>query len=130
MGQPELIFVTGCNAAGKSSLIRSHLSEFPDHEIIMTDVYKARSREIFRNAVKAKRSIILETPFNDESLKELIDTAQLGGYASSLIVLFLENPRESFERVANRTVLEGGLFISPGNVEVNFVENFKNVAKY
>lgn len=51
MERPELIFVTGCNAAGKSSLIRSHWSEFPDYEIIMTDVYKNRSLEIFKVAV-------------------------------------------------------------------------------
>jgi hypothetical protein len=30
MERPELIFVTGCNAAGKSSLIRSHRGELPD----------------------------------------------------------------------------------------------------
>lgn len=39
MERPELIFVTGCNAAGKSSLIRSHRGELPDYQVIMTDVY-------------------------------------------------------------------------------------------
>lgn len=76
----ELIFVTGSNAAGKSSLIRSHLSEFPDHEVIMTDVYKGRSRQVFSDAVKARKSIILETPFNDEGFKDLIDQAKTAGY--------------------------------------------------
>ena len=50
MGSPELIFVTGSNAAGKSSLIRSHLSEFPEHEVIMTDVYKGRSKQVFSDS--------------------------------------------------------------------------------
>jgi len=73
MDSPELIFVTGSNAAGKSSLIRSHLSEFPDHEVIMTDVYKGRSRQVFSNAVEARKSIILETPFNDEGKLDVIN---------------------------------------------------------
>jgi hypothetical protein len=60
MERPELIFVTGCNAAGKSSLIRTHLSLFPDFEVIMTDVYKVRSHEVFKEAVFERKSIILE----------------------------------------------------------------------
>ena len=130
MDSPELIFVTGCNAAGKTSLIRTHLSEFPDYEVIMTDVYKGRSRDVFRDTVKANRSIILETPFNDERFKDLIEIAQAAGYQSSLVVLFLKSPAQSRERVANRAALENGLHISPGNVELNFIENFKNVARY
>jgi predicted ABC-type ATPase len=80
MDSPELIFVTGSNAAGKSSLIRSHLSEFPDHEVIMTDVYKGRSRQVFSDVVKTRKSIILETPFNDEGFKDLINQAKAVGY--------------------------------------------------
>ncbi|HLZ89657.1 MAG TPA: hypothetical protein VKQ52_20530 [Puia sp.] len=130
MERPDLIFVTGCNAAGKTSLIRSHLSEFPDYEIIMTDVYKGRSREVFREAVRTNQNILLETPFNDEGFRDLIDLAKLAHYQSSLVVLFLKSPAQSIERVANRTVLENGLHISSGNVEHNFMENLKNVAKY
>jgi len=126
----DLIFVTGCNAAGKSSLIRSHLSEFPDYEVIMTDVYKGRSREVFKNTVRTAQNIILETPFNDEQFKDLIDLARNAGYQTSMVVLFLKSPAHSLERVASRTALESGLYISPGNVEYNFVENFKNVGKF
>jgi predicted ABC-type ATPase len=80
MNPPDLIFVTGCNAAGKSSLIRTHLSEFPDYEVIMTDVYKGRSQEIFKEAVRNRKNILLETPFNDESYKNLIDLSRNAGY--------------------------------------------------
>ncbi|MBN9384300.1 MAG: hypothetical protein J0H74_26345 [Chitinophagaceae bacterium] len=111
-------------------MIRSHLSEFPDYEVIMTDVYKGRSREVFGNTIKSKKSVILETPFNDENFKDLIDLAKNANYQSSLIVLFLKSPAQSLERVANRRALENGLHISAGNVEHNFIENFKNVAKY
>jgi len=40
MQKPELIFITGCNAAGKSTFIRSRLNELVDFEVLMTDVYK------------------------------------------------------------------------------------------
>jgi len=92
MGQPDFIFVAGCNAAGKSSLIRSHTTEFTDYEVIMTDVYKGKSREAFSEAIKARKNVIFESPFNDESWKNLIDQAQSAGYTSSLITLFLNNP--------------------------------------
>lgn len=130
MDSPELLFITGCNAAGKSSLIRSRMSEFKNYEVIMTDVYKSRSRQVFADAVKIRKSIILETPFNDEAFKDLIDQAKNAGYDTALIVLFLKSPVQSFERVAARRTFEGGLAISPGNVEHNFIENFKNVSKY
>src|SRR5579863_7052827 len=130
MNPPEFIFVTGCNAAGKSSLIRTHLGEYPDYQVIMTDVYKSRSRGVFLEALKDRRNIILETPFNNESFKEFADLARNSGYHSSLIVLFLNTPYESFERVAARLTFENGLDIPEKEVIYNFEENFKNVAKY
>jgi predicted ABC-type ATPase len=130
MERPELIFVTGCNAAGKSSLIRSHRSELPDYEVIMTDVYKGRSREVFKEALRQRKCIILETPFNDEGFKDLVDLANNAGYKSTLITLFLRSPGQSLERVANRRTLENGLHISAANVEHNFIENLRNVSKY
>jgi predicted ABC-type ATPase len=96
----------------------------------MTDVYKGRSQEVFKESVIAGRNILLETPFNDESFKNLIDLSRNAGYQSSLVVLFLKSPAQSFERVAARKTFENGLYISEGNVEYNFIENFKNVSKY
>lgn len=125
MESPDLIFVTGCNAAGKSSLIRTHLSLFPDFEVIMTDVYKSRSHDVFKEAVFNRKSIILETPFNNEGFKGLIDLSRNSGYQSTLIVLFLKSPAHSLERVAARRNFENGLYISAEEVEYNFIENFK-----
>lgn len=130
MKRPDFIFVTGCNAAGKSSLIRTRMSDFFDYEVIMTDVYKGRSQEIVKEAIKCGKNILLETPFNEESFKNLIDLANNAGYQSSLIVLFLKSPEQSFERVAARNTFEKGLFISEENVKYNFIENFKNVSRY
>jgi predicted ABC-type ATPase len=130
MERPEFLFVTGCNAAGKSSLIRTHLSQFPDYEVIMTDVYKSRSQDVFKETVAARKNIVLETPFNNENFKSLIDFSKNAGYQSTLITLFLKSPSHSLERVAARRNFENGLYISAEEVEYNFIENFKNVAKY
>ncbi len=130
MNKPELVFVVGCNAAGKSSFIRSRLYDLSDFEIIMTDVHKGRSKEVFQRALEQKKNIVLETVFNDSSFSLLIDTARDAGYLTSLIVLFLDSPTQSVERVAFRSLEQNGLPITEGNVKINFHENFKNVANY
>ncbi|MEO9053237.1 MAG: hypothetical protein ABI280_15665 [Ginsengibacter sp.] len=50
MTRPELIFVAGCNASGKSTFIRTRLNELSRFEIIMADAYKGRTKEIFLKA--------------------------------------------------------------------------------
>lgn len=109
MSKPELVFVAGPNAAGKSSFIRTRINELEGCEIIMTDVYKSRSKEVFRQALKSKKDIVLETVFNDSSFKELADQAREAGYHTSLIVLFLESVQHSLERVAFRSIEQSGL---------------------
>ena len=52
MKNPELIFVAGCNASGKSTFIRTRLNELSGFEVIMTDVYKGRTKEIFEVALR------------------------------------------------------------------------------
>ncbi len=130
MKQPKFVFVAGCNAAGKSSFIRTRISELDGFEIIMTDVYKSRSKEIFRKALSQRKDIILETVFNDPSFKDLVDLAREAGYNTSLVVLFLDTPQQSMARVAFRSIEQAGLEISGGNIKINFNESFKNVATY
>jgi predicted ABC-type ATPase len=127
---PELIFVVGPNAAGKSSFIRTRLAQLQGFEIIMTDVYKGRTKEIFKQAITEQKNIILETVFNDGSFKNLVDDARNAGYQTSLIVLFLDSPMQSLERVAFRSVEQNGLAISGTNIKLNFNESFKNIAQY
>lgn len=50
MIQPELIFVSGCNASGKSTFIRTRLNDLEGYEILMTDVYKEMTKELAREA--------------------------------------------------------------------------------
>ena len=69
MRKPELVFIAGCNAAGKSSFIRTRINELSGFEIIMTDVYKGRSKEVFKKALGSGTDIVLETVFNDFSFK-------------------------------------------------------------
>lgn len=126
----QLIFVAGCNAAGKSTFIRTKLSSLNGFEIFMTDVYKNRTKELVATALKDGKSIILETVFNDASFRELIDLANKLGYSTSLIVLFLDNIEQSIKRVGFRAIAQTGLHISEGNVKLNFNESFKNVSEY
>jgi predicted ABC-type ATPase len=96
----------------------------------MTDVYKGRTKEIFQEALRQKKDIILETVFNDESFKNLVDQARNAGYHSTLIVLFLDSVEQSFDRVTIRGMQQSGITISGSNVEINFNESFKNIASY
>lgn len=130
MQNPELIFVAGCNASGKSTFIRTRLNELSNFEIIMTDVYKGRTKEIFEAALNQKKDILIETVFNDESFKNLVDKARIAGYHSTLIVLFLDSVEQSYDRVAIRGMQQSGITISGNNVEINFNESFKNIASY
>lgn len=130
MRVPQLIFVAGCNAAGKSTFIRTRLNELSWFEVIMTDVYKERTKEVFDHAVKEKKDIIIETVFNDGSFKDLVDRANNAGYDTSLIVLFLDNLQQSNERVALRGKQQSGITISGSNIKINFQESFKNIANY
>ena len=130
MNTPQFILVAGCNAAGKSSFIRSRIHQLENFEIIMTDVYKSRSKEVVRKAFTMNKNIVLETVFNDESFKDLVDEARSRGYNTSLLLFFLDIPQQSINRVATRSIEQGGLEISGTNVKWNFSQSFKNVALY
>jgi predicted ABC-type ATPase len=130
MEKPEFILVAGCNAAGKSTFIRTRLSRLVSFEVIMTDVYRNRTKEVFRQSVKNKKNIIIETVFNDVSFKDLVDEAKNAGYHTSLIVLFLDSIQKSAERVAFRGEQESGIVISGSNIRLNFEQSFKNIASY
>jgi len=130
MDKPRFIHVAGCNAAGKSSFIRSRINQLSDFEIIMTDVYKGRTKEVVADAFSKNKNVILETVFNDDSFKDLVDKAHDKGYLADMICLFLDTPQHSLERVASRSVEQGGLFISGNNIKLNFNESFKNAASY
>lgn len=57
MKKPELVFVAGCNAAGKSTFIRTRLNELDRFEILMTDVYKGRTKELAKKAIAERKDI-------------------------------------------------------------------------
>lgn len=130
MIKPELVFVVGCNAAGKSTFIRTRLNELEGFEILMTDVYKGRTKELARQAIDQHKNILIETVFNDQSFKDIVDVARNAGYQTSLAVLFLDTIQESINRVAFRGAQQNGITISGVNVKINFNESFKNVATF
>ncbi|MEX8547041.1 MAG: zeta toxin family protein [Mucilaginibacter sp.] len=130
MDKPELVFVAGCNAAGKSTFIRTRLNELQRFEILMTDVYKSRTKKLAKKAIAKGKNVLIETVFNDNSFKDLVDEARNAGYITSLVVLFLDNPQQSIGRVAFRGNQQSGITISGSNVKINFNESFKNIATY
>jgi len=130
MKKPELVFIAGCNAAGKSTFIRTRLNELEGFEILMTDVYKGRTKELAVKAIALRKNVLIETVFNDASFKNIVDDARNSGYQSSLVVLFLDNPQQSNARVAFRGTQQLGITISGSNVKINFNESFKNIANY
>lgn len=109
MDRPELFVITRPNAAGKSSFIRSRLNDFSGLEIIMTDVYKDRTREVVSKAIQLKKSIVFETVFNNSSFIDFIGEAKKANYKLNLICLFLNNPQQSSNRVALRYLDQSGL---------------------
>jgi hypothetical protein len=46
------------------------------------------------------------------------------------VVLFLDSPQQSIERVAARSIQQSRLEIRGSNIRLNFNESFKNVANY
>ena len=102
----------GTYAAGKSSFIRSRISELEGCEAIMTDVYKNRTISVFHEALKQKKI----TVFNDSSFKDLVEEARNSGYRTSLTVLFLDTIQDSIDRVAFRGLHQSGLQISGNNI--------------
>jgi predicted ABC-type ATPase len=130
MSRPELIFVAGCNAAGKSTFIRTRMDELSDFEILMADVYKGRTKSLAQKAIADGKSVLIETVFNDESFKDLVDQANNAKFRTSLVALILDSPAESEARVAFRSVQQNGITISGSNVKLNFNESFKNIAWY
>ena len=130
MDMPELVFVTGCNAAGKSTFIRTRLERLVQFEVIMTDVYKGRTKELAKKAITLQKNVVIETVFNDASFSRLADAARSLGYQTSLIVLFLDSIQQSINRVTTRGIQQNGITISGSNVKINFNESFKNVASY
>lgn len=125
---PELVFVVGCNAAGKSTFIRTRLNELEGFEVLMTDVYKSRTKDLARKCIDSAQDVLIETVFNDLSFKDLADYANNAGYQTSLVVLFLDSIQQSITRVALRVIQQSGITISGNNIRINFNESFKNIA--
>ncbi len=130
MANPVLIFVAGCNAAGKSTFIRTRLNELEAFEVLMTDVYKERTKDLATNFIKCGKDIVIETVFNDPSFIDVVSLASQSNYKTSLVVLFLDNLSQSDRRVAARGIEQNGIVISGTNVKINFEESFKNIANY
>jgi len=55
-----------------SSFIRSRLNDLTGFEVVMTGVYKSRSKPVIRYAIQQEKSLIIVTVLNDTSFKDLV----------------------------------------------------------
>jgi len=124
----SLIIVSGCNAAGKSTFIRSRISQFENYCIIMPDVYKSGTYSKFQDAIDRNENIVLENILRDDEVFLMLKKAKKQKYTITLFQLFIKPPSFSMERVSFWSINENGSNIDKFAVQMNFETNFKNVA--
>lgn len=91
----DLVIVSGCNASGKSTFIRSRMNELDGFEIIMPDVYKANTRDVIERSLKNHKDIVFENLLRDKQMFDWIEQAKKEDYRVSLI---LAHNYHNFER--------------------------------
>jgi predicted ABC-type ATPase len=139
--KPEFILVTGANGAGKTMLIEANrpLLEqagfriiIPDfilrHAASLTDT-DAIMKEHFDEAITKKTYFVLESPFQFDSLTDLLARTRTAGYNMSMYQLFVKDESQSAIRVKDR-FNAGGMYINTEQVISNFRANKDNVGKY
>lgn len=124
MKPPEMWILSGPNGAGKTTLAQTHHSDFvdrgdflnadeiarnispnfPDKEAI-TAGRKLISRR--NEAIRERRSFIIETTLANRSLLRVVEIAKNAGYKTGLIYLWVADPELCIQRVASR-VADGG----------------------
>lgn len=124
----SLIIVSGCNAAGKSTFIRSRINQFENYCIIMPDVYRSGTYPVFQEALDRNENIVLENILRDEEVFLMINKAKEKNYNITLFQLFIKSPSLSLYRVSFRAINENGSPIEKIAVQMNFDANFKNLA--
>ena len=126
--EKSLIIVSGCNAAGKSTFIRSRINQFENYCIIMPDVYKSGTYTVFQDALGRNDNIVLENILRDDEVFLMLKKAKEKKYNITLFQLFIKSPSFSLERVSFRAINENGSSIEKLAVQMNFDVNFKNLA--
>ncbi|MBE9556858.1 MAG: zeta toxin family protein [Proteobacteria bacterium] len=124
MKPPEMWILAGPNGAGKTTLAQTHYSDlagrgdflnadeiarnfspsFPDKEAIAAG-RKLISRR--NEAIRERRSFVIETTLATRSLLRVVETAKNAGYNTGLIYLWVADPELCIQRVASR-VADGG----------------------
>jgi predicted ABC-type ATPase len=126
--KPQLIVVTGPNGAGKTSFIAENASKLQGYHIIKPDEIKD-SWLHFSNAVKGRKNIVFETPFNDAAFKDKLDEAKNEGYQLTMYQLFLDSLSASLIRVQDRNPV-AHYQLDKYQVKDNFNANFLNICSY
>ncbi|MBX3253515.1 MAG: hypothetical protein KF862_05185 [Chitinophagaceae bacterium] len=134
----SLIIVSGPNASGKTTLVENN-TEFlssNNFELILPDkILKFATSltdrpavvgEYIDAAIVAKKNILIETPFQNESFMSKIKEIEKLGYNTTLYQIFLDEMSESVKRV-NERFINGGLYISNQEVYKNYNANFSSI---
>lgn len=137
--QLSLIIVSGPNASGKTTLIKNNEQTLLNNNfsiILPDEILKYATSltdrdevigEHIDNAITAKKNILIETPFQNEAFISRIEEIKKTGYETTLYQVYLNNVKESINRVDDR-FKKGGLYISDKQVFENYHANFKSIS--
>jgi len=136
---PQLILVTGANAAGKTTLIEANrpLLVRAGYNIIIPDDLFRKAHSLYEGnpvtdaineALIKNENFVLESPYQQQELTGTLKQIKAKGYYATLIQLFLGREENSVLRVKDRANI-GGLNIPANEVVMNYHNNMHNVAQ-
>ena len=140
MAAPELMIVGGANGSGKTTFALKYAALLqcpyigadaiakqisPDHP--ERAAIAAGKEFILRldEAIKAKRTVVVESTLSGRSLREAVSEARGEGFSVSMTYLFLDSADICVRRVAER-VQKGGHFVPDEDIRRRFSRSLVN----
>lgn len=140
IGGPMMVVVGGPNGAGKTTFVNRYLKEraipYLGADKIAAELCPANpesvafeaGREFVRqidDAIKSRKSFIVESTLSGKSLAKKIDRARQSGYSTEMHFVFVESSARSRMRVASR-VRSGGHHVPDADVLRRFSRTIIN----
>ena len=145
---PQLFVFAGPNGAGKSTLSSSMvapgtpifdgdkelailMNRFPGME--SANLMEAVDEHIYQDwkakVIQSRSDCAVETNFRTSELLKTVKQFKEHGYITKLVFFGLDSIDASVRRVNNR-VSEGGHYVSPESVKINYENGLKNLGTY